>query len=75
MLYPLNASTHKIVINGNKRHLLLKNGCYIINVTPGTTFNLTDQAGRKVEEYYTELYRGFNSNVPQFINPENEEGQ
>lgn len=44
-----------------------KNGCYIINVTPGTTFNLTDQAGRKVEEYYTELYRGFNSNVPQFI--------
>lgn len=44
-----------------------KNGCYIINVTPGTTFNLTDQAGRKVEEYYTELYRGFNSSVPEFI--------
>lgn len=39
----------------------------IINVTPGTTFNLTDQAGRKVEEYYTELYRGFNSSVPEFI--------
>lgn len=45
----------------------LNNGCYIINVTPGTTFNLTDQAGRKVEEYYTELYRGFNSSVPEFI--------
>ena len=50
-------------------HLLLKKmRDYIINVTPGTTFNLTDQAGRKVEEYYTELYRGFEtSSVPEFI--------
>lgn len=65
---PLNQVITQDMINRNKLSFTAeKNGCYIINVTPGTTFNLTDQAGRKVEEYYTELYRGFNSNVPQFI--------
>lgn len=65
---PLNQVITQDMINRNKLSFTAeKNGCYIINVTPGTTFNLTDQAGRKVEEYYTELYRGFNSSVPEFI--------